>query len=560
MKEFFKRTLLLVVFNLWIHSMVSQTTILDETLLTQTSFSAFTSVSVTGSQTWRFSSSYGAFCNGYASGLNFENEDWLVSPSMNLTQTNNVKLTFSHTRGSAPVVNVGVAEGWYKVFATADYTGDPATTQWIELEGFNQTLPAAWQYVSSGELVIPEAAKSASSRIAFRYISSSAQSATWEIKNVKVVGEPQGSNPNVGLFKITNWNTEWLGCTTFGPVDESLQINNVAAAMLSMNSDIYCIQEVSNTASYPSINTIVSLLGSDQWEGRIVPSGTDDCDQRQGIIYKKARVQFVSATQLSTGNAAQGNSYYYNWTSGRFPALYNINLISGSNAVPLTLVNIHGKAEDGTAMSYTRRLGASESLKTILDGANYNSKNLIVIGDFNDYLIGTTSTACGCSTSPYQNFMDDTVNYKGITSNIIDVDTNFGTHPIIENILISDELFSNYVPQALQETSIPSLIANYYNTTSNHLPVSAKFQFAALSNADYQYASSVVNVYPNPAKEYLKFDTTGLPNNAMAEIYDLTGRLMRCAHVAENAMNVSDLPSGIYIVKVAGRFGKFAKE
>lgn len=562
MQKYIKLIFLFVFSGLGTGQAIAQTTILEQSLLTEASFNTFTPISIIGSQNWSFSATYGAVCNGYAGGQSFENEDWFISPAMNLAQTDNVRLTFSHTRGNAGVVNVGVAQGWYKVFATANFTGNPYTTQWVELEGFNQTLPAAWQYVSSGALVVPDVAKSESSHIAFRYISSASQSATWEIKNVKVTGEPQPTNPNAGVFKITNWNTEWLGCTTFGPTDENLQIDNVVAAMLSMNSDIYCIQEVTNSVSHPSIATLVSLLGSDQWEGRIVPGSTDDCDQSQGIIYKKAKVQFVNAALLNNGNATQGNSYYYNWSGGRYPALYNVNLVSGTTLVPVSLVNIHAKAEDGNAMSYTRRLGASQALKAILDGANYNAKSLILIGDFNDYLVGTTSSACACTASPYENFMADAANYNGITKDITDANTTWGTHPIIENIVISNELFGNYIPSnAAQEVAVAQGIGNYLNTTSNHLPVSATFQFSVLGNPEFpQTQRNPWAIYPNPVKEELQFDASGIGNNEAVAVYDLTGRQMRCEKRNANTVGVAGLPSGIYILKVGDWSGKFVKE
>lgn len=560
MQNYYRLLLLLVLSGFGVNLSSAQTTILDQTLLTQTSFNTFTAFSVTGSQNWSFSFMYGAVSSGFAGGQNFENEDWLVSPIMNLQQTDNVKLTFSHTRGNAAVMNVGVTQGWYKVFATSNYTGDPATTQWIELTGLNQTIPTAWQYVSSGELVIPDAAKSQNSRIAFRYMSSATQSATWEIKNVKVIGEPQATNPNAGVFKITNWNTEWLGCTSFGPTNETLQINNVVAAMRSMNSDIYCIQEVSNSTANPSIATLVSLLGNDQWEGKMAPSTTDDCDQRQGIIYKKSRVQFVGASQLSNGNASQGNSYSYNWSSGRFPALYIVNLVSGTTLVPVSIVNIHAKAEDGNAASYTRRLGASQGLKTILDAASYNSKNLIVIGDFNDFLVGTSSNTCACTVSPYKNFVDDTANYSSITKDIIDVNVNWGVRPIIENMIISNELSSNYISSSVaQEVGVSQNISNYFNTTSNHLPVSARFQFSVLDTPEFAQKSPLA-IYPNPVKEELKFDTAGLENDTVVQVYDLTGRQMNCRQIDANTVNVGTLPAGVFILKAGSRFGRFVKE
>ncbi|WP_159799095.1 T9SS-dependent choice-of-anchor J family protein [Flavobacterium sp. MK4S-17] len=540
----------------------AQTTILDETLLTQESFTTFTPVSVTGYQNWYFSSSYGAVCSGYSGGQSYENEDWLVSPVMNLSEVDNAQLSFSHARGNAAVMNVGVEQGWYKVYATAAYTGDPLTTQWIELQGVNQNITSAWQYISSGNITIPQAAKSQNSRIAFRYISSASQSATWEIKNVKVTGDYQGTNPGSGgVFKITNWNTEWLGCDTFGPSNENQQINNVVSAMLTMNADIYCLQEVSNTVSSPSIATIVSLLGSDEWGGSIVPSNTGDCNQRQGIIYKKSRVQFVSAMELNNGNAALGNSYYYNWSSGRFPALYNVNLISGNASVPLTIINIHAKAEDNEAMSHTRRAGASQALKTILDGTNYNTKNLVIVGDFNDYLIGTNNYACNCGVSPYKNFMDDTSNYSGITKYINDVDTSWGVRPLIEHFIISNELADNYISNsAKQEITIPQTISNYYNTTSGHLPVSATFEFSTLSNTKNPDFVDHWSIYPNPVKDILNIENMDITYNNTIEIYDLTGRQIMAKNLTEDKVNVSAFPAGVYILKIGNRSKKFIKE
>ncbi|MEL1243982.1 T9SS type A sorting domain-containing protein [Flavobacterium sp. DGU11] len=536
----------------------AQTTILDQTLLTQQSFNTFTAVSVTGAQTWNFSAQYGAVCSGYSGGQSFENEDWLISSPMNLLQANNAQLTFSHTRGPGALVNAGLNQEWYEAFATANYTGNPATTQWVNL-GLNQSIANAWDYISSGGLVIPAAAKSANSRIAFRYKSSSAQSATWEIKNVTVTGE----DPNTAVFKITNWNTEWLGCTLFGPADETQQINNVAAAMIAMDSDIYCIQEVINTSSQPSIATLVSILGN-EWGGAIAPSNTGDCNQRQGIIYKKSKVQLVNSSELSNGNGSQGNTYSYNWTNGRFPTLYNVKLVAGSTLIPVSLVNIHAKAEDNNdgGESYIRRKGGAEGLKGILDGSAYNTKNVIVIGDFNDYLIGTSSNSCSCSISPFKNFTDDTTNYNGITKDIIDTNTNWGTHRIIENIIISNELAGNYVANsAAQEVSVPQAISNYYNTTSDHLPVSARFQFSVLDDPDHgEYIENSWTIYPNPVKNELNVAIRGTIEDTNAEIYDLTGRVIMHEKLNNATLNVSALPAGIYILKMGSSNAKFVKE
>ena len=558
MRKFLQFRSIFLLFVCFFSELQAQTTILNQSLQNAQSFSMFSTANVTGVQNWYYTPAYGAVCGGYSAGQSQENEDWLISPLLNLSTMDDVQLTFDHTRGNAAVMNVGVAAGWYKVFASANYTGDPATTTWIELSGVNQTLDAAWQFVSSGSIVIPEAARSETSRIAFRYMSSATESATWEIKNVKVTGVPQGTGAGSdGVFKITNWNTEWLGCSAFGPDDEELQLNNVVTAMVMMDSDVYALQEVSNTISNPTIESIVTLLGSDVWGGAIVPTSTGDCTQRQGIIYKKSKVQFVSAYELSSGNAAEGNSYYYNWSSGRYPSVYNVNFIAGSTLLPVSLVNIHAKAEDGNPASYTRRLGGSEALKEILDGSDYNTKNLILIGDYNDYLVGTTSNFCGCSDSPYKNFMDDPASYTGVTTDIIDVNTDFGTHPLIENIIISDELTANYLNSA-QDVEVLQAISDYGYTTSNHLPVTAVFDFSSLSTPNQSVKKWAI--YPVPAKEVLNVTFSSEMNGAIIEIYDVTGRKMYSGALTGNTIDVSSFPTGLYLLKAANATAKFVKE
>lgn len=529
----------------------AQTTILNESLLTQASFNTFTGYSVTGVQMWSHSTQYGAVMSGF-SGQSFANEDWLVSPAMNLSQIDNAKLTFEHTRGPGGSMNVGVNLGWYKAYATANYTGNPATTTWVELTGMNNTMANAWNYIPSGDLMIPASAKSATTRIAFRYQSTDTQSATWEIKNVKVTGQQAGT----ATFKITNWNTEWLGCADFEPTDDAQQLSNVAAAMLAMNSDIYCIQEVSNTPNTPTLTSLVNLLGSNDWAATMVPANTGECSQRQALVYKKARVQFVSSTQLSTGNQSQGNSYSYNWSSGRFPAVYNVNLIAGINLIPVTLVNIHAKAQTDLD-DYTRRKGASEALKTILDGSAYNTKNVILVGDYNDFLIGTnSSTACNCNVSPYKNFMDDTAKYTPITQNLFDEHWN---RPVIENFIISNELTGNYITNtAAMETSVASSIPGFYSNTSNHTPVTAQLQFSTLDSEEFTAPAKTWSLYPNPASNTLTITTTADLTENFTTIYDITGRQVLNEKFNET-INVSALPAGVYILKIGEMSRKFVK-
>jgi hypothetical protein len=160
--------------------------IFSETMLTQAGFDRFTTYNVTGDQVWKFDERYGAVMTGYANSRSYQNEDWIISPAIDLSKATDVKLTFDHARGPAGSINVGVTEGYYTVWVSNDYTdGAPSTATWTQLEGITYGT-AAWAYVSSGALTIPAANLKANARIAFKYLCTDDESATWEFQNVVV--------------------------------------------------------------------------------------------------------------------------------------------------------------------------------------------------------------------------------------------------------------------------------------------------------------------------------------------------------------------------------------
>ena len=270
-------------------------------------------------------------------------------------------------------------------------------------------------------------------------------------------------------FKVSTYNVEWLSCTTNGPTNEELQINNIVAVIKAMNSDIVALQEVGTSSTYTTIDTIVRRLGS-EWAGSMIAYRVDNCGLNEGLVYKKSRVQLLSAAMISNGGS------FYDWTGGRFPILYNVNLLVDDTTIPVSIINIHAKAM-GDKSSYNNRKNASQALKTLLDGNFYNSKRVMLLGDFNDYLLGTQCKDCSPGDSPYKNFMDDTQNYKCLTPGIYDP---VYKSPLIDNIIISDELFDNYITNStIREVTATESIADYMNTTSDHVPVSANFSMTA---------------------------------------------------------------------------------
>ncbi len=157
---------------------------LNETLLTKASFNKFTAVSVTGNEVWTFDSKYGAKMSGYTNNASHTNEDWFISPAINLSGKSSASLIFDHARGPKGSINVALTN--YTVWVSNNYTsGAPSTATWTELTDITHGT-TAWGYVSSGEIAIPAENLKANCRIAFKYTCDDSESATWEIKNIIV--------------------------------------------------------------------------------------------------------------------------------------------------------------------------------------------------------------------------------------------------------------------------------------------------------------------------------------------------------------------------------------
>jgi hypothetical protein len=146
---------------------------------------ACTSVSVLGDQVWTSSTSYGAVMSGFANSTNNANEDWLITPAIDLTTAASGKVKFSHAINKGDLASV---QSDHTVWISKNYTsGAPSSATWEQLTVPGYPVGSDWTFVSSGDVVIPAAyIGQANVKIAFKYLSSSSQSASWEIKNLKV--------------------------------------------------------------------------------------------------------------------------------------------------------------------------------------------------------------------------------------------------------------------------------------------------------------------------------------------------------------------------------------
>lgn len=160
--------------------------VLNEGLNTAESFAKFTAISVKGDEVWSLETNYGGYAkmSGYTDGATKENEDWLISPAMDLTGKSAANLTFNQAFG--PVKSLPLPdENQYTIWVSNDFDGDVTTATWTQLKGTAYTSTKGWEWLSSGEMAIPAENLKANCRIAWKYTCTTV-SATWEIKEVVV--------------------------------------------------------------------------------------------------------------------------------------------------------------------------------------------------------------------------------------------------------------------------------------------------------------------------------------------------------------------------------------
>ena len=154
----------------------------------------FIPINVIGEQVWAWDASYKQMkMTGYVSGAYLDNEDWLVSPSMNFTERLNPVLKFDHVGryfGDAGTANTKMKIAISVWVSTTSNGTSIVPSEWTKLVLPETSYPtgANWNFISSDAISLAAYKGQANVRIAFKYLSSAADGAagTWEVKNAYV--------------------------------------------------------------------------------------------------------------------------------------------------------------------------------------------------------------------------------------------------------------------------------------------------------------------------------------------------------------------------------------
>ena len=159
----------------------------DFTVINQENFDAglgtWTPYNVIGDQEWyqdEFGGDTYAKMSGYDGGA-FDNEDWLISPPLNLTSYDSVFFNFkSAFNYTGPDLELYVSTDYNGVNNPNDYT-------WTDISEMVQWSDGSWNWVESGDVDLKDYFES-NVFLAFKFTSTTDGSATWELDSFLVYG------------------------------------------------------------------------------------------------------------------------------------------------------------------------------------------------------------------------------------------------------------------------------------------------------------------------------------------------------------------------------------
>ncbi len=283
--------------------------------------------------------------------------------------------------------------------------------------------------------------------------------------------EPPASTQAVapdGILETVTWNLERYGSDLNSNEFNIQRTKNILRIADSLKADLYALQEITNQQGLDSLTKYMTGFNG-------FVSEHTRLNEALAFVYNTETIDSVSSGAITQ------NQDDFDWASGRYPFFFAFNYKYQGTITPVYAVVIHAKANTGDNQelqeAYERRVRAAESLYTYLQNEHPDAR-IILLGDFNDDV--DVSIYDGSSPSPYEDFVTNDAHFKAITSSISEEGKSSyiagDYNDLIDHIVISDELFSAYSPSSEEiYFEADSFIDNYVSTTSDHLPVWAKF-------------------------------------------------------------------------------------
>ena len=352
-------------------------------------------------------------------------------------------------------------------------------------------------------------------------------------------------------FDVASWNLEFFGEPTMGPSNDALQLDNVVAVIEQAEIDLWALQEVVDPTEW---NQLRDRVRDDGYEGLLGPqvSSTAAFDQRLAFIYNPSVVSVIGSRTILSGTNF----------GGRAPFELQARVAIDGQARTLRVIGFHAKASTDQD-SYDKRDRAAAELKAYIDDRITRGESVILLGDFNDYLLRSTRSS---EPSPYRAFVSDP-DYVAVTlpieqANLRTFCSNSActSGSVRDHMIITADLSAEYVDGSGDRYGqVLTGVTNYVSSTSDHIPVLAQFSFRPTAGEDV-LAPGVVALLPpapNPFEGSVRLRfVLEAPSDARLDVFDALGRRVASLAGAFGAgeqsvqLDAGALAPGAYLVRL----------
>ncbi|MBC5993571.1 endonuclease/exonuclease/phosphatase family protein [Pontibacter cellulosilyticus] len=398
--------------------------------------------------------------------------------------------------------------------------------------------------------------------------------------NEGAVSFTSGTSPSItrGILKgssilksktldVVTWNIEWFGSTSNGPSNEVLQYENAKQVILNLNADVIGVQEIVDENKLRALATEIgygyesmtmSWQGSSEQKVAFLYKPEVVTVKKEKVLLSKLYEDIRAGRTTLTGYPVSSSLF---WASGRLPYMVQFEANIDGVKQLYNIVNFHAKANTtNPTEDYNRRVYDAQVLKDSLN-AQYANANLIILGDYNDdvdvSVVGTNQP------SSFNMFVSDN-NYKTLTYDLSVAGAftyeSGSLKSFLDHMIVSNTLEDEYIANSIMiESQLLESIADFRSTTSDHLPVSARFYISTDNTTGIADATKgQFKVYPNPTSSYvnLVLPEKATKGNINLSVWSVDGRRVfettANLHSANQDLNrkISNLAKGVYVIKI----------
>lgn len=248
-------------------------------------------------------------------------------------------------------------------------------------------------------------------------------------------------------FELATWNLREF------PLAGESTVKLVAGMMLTLNLDVYALQEISDTFAFQRL-----LARLPEYRGLYSQDDYGSYYQKTAVVYKRREISVQNVHQIFWGN----DSF------PRPPLVMQMSVSDPAPPLDFRLMVLHLKAGQSSS-DRAKRAGACRALKAYFDSLlATGDSEILAAGDWNDELTDPPAE------NVFLPLLADSLNYRFLTYPLTRNRQQASYIPssaLLDHIMTTTSLCPRHVQETTFTLRIDDLLPDYLERISDHRPV-----------------------------------------------------------------------------------------